>query len=158
MTFSQVRSKLKASHQKRGDRTHGLQKAQRHPEQLQKSGKVGTAIFVEEIGPGYARAVKDITAEDANPVGVAHGGCYFSLADTACGSAMASHGYYAVTVNASYNFLRSAKLGDHLVAEARETKPGRTLCFYEVEIRDQAGTLLGNGSFTFYKLDREIPL
>ena len=40
-------------------------------------------IFVEEIGPGYARAVKDITAEDANPVGVAHGGCYFSLADTA---------------------------------------------------------------------------
>ncbi|WP_287968187.1 PaaI family thioesterase [Oscillibacter sp. KLE 1728] len=115
-------------------------------------------IFVEEIGPGYARAVKDITAEDANPVGVAHGGCYFSLADTACGSAMASHGYYAVTVNASYNFLRSAKLGDHLVAEARETKPGRTLCFYEVEIRDQAGTLLGNGSITFYKLDREIPL
>ena len=76
-------------------------------------------IFVEEIGPGYARAVKDITAEDANPVGVAHGGCYFSLADTACGSAMASHGYYAVTVNASYNFLRSAKLGDHLVAEAQ---------------------------------------
>ena len=54
---------------------------------------------------------------------------------------MASHGYYAVTVNASYNFLRSAKLGDHLLAEARETKPGRTLCFYEVEIRDQAGTL-----------------
>mgnify|MGYP000208228902 FL=1 len=46
-------------------------------------------IFVEEIGPGYARAVKDITAEDANPVGGAHGGCYFSLADTACGSAMA---------------------------------------------------------------------
>ena len=33
-----------------------------------------------------------------------------------------------------------------------------SLSFYEVEIRDQAGTLLGNGSFTFYKLDREIPL
>ncbi len=81
-------------------------------------------IFVEEIGPGYARAVKDITAEDANPVGVAHGGCYFSLADTACGSAMASHGYYAVTVNASYNFLRSASWGPS-GAEARETKPGQ---------------------------------
>ena len=115
-------------------------------------------IFVEEIGPGYARAVKDVTPEDSNPVGVAHGGCYFSLADTACGSAMASHGYYAVTVNAFYNFLRSAKLGDHLVAEARETKGGRTLCFYHVEIRDQAGTLLGSGDFTFYKLDQEIPL
>ena len=115
-------------------------------------------IFVEEIGPGYARAVKDVTPEDSNPVGVAHGGCYFSLADPACAPALASHGYYAGTENASYNFLRSAKLGDHLVAEARETKGGRTLCFYHVEIRDQAGTLLGSGDFTFYKLDREIPL
>ena len=115
-------------------------------------------IYIEEIGPGYARASMEIAAQHFNPVGVAHGGCYFSLADTACGSAMASHGYYAVTVNASYNFLRSAKLGDHLVAEARETKGGRTLCFYHVEIRDQAGTLLGSGDFTFYKLDREIPL
>ena len=115
-------------------------------------------IFVEEIGPGYARAVKDITAEDANPVGVAHGGCYFSLADTACGSAMASHGYYAVTVNASYNFLRSAALGDRLTAEAREVKPGRTISVFEVRITDGADALLGTGSFTFYRLDREIPL
>ena len=34
-------------------------------------------ITVEEIGPGYARVVKDATAEDANPVGVPHGGVYF---------------------------------------------------------------------------------
>ena len=115
-------------------------------------------VVLEEIGPGYARTAKVVEPEDLNPVNVPHGGVYFTMADNACGSAMASHGYYAVTVNASYNFLRSAKLGDHLVAEARETKPGRTLCFYEVEIRDQAGTLLGNGSFTFYRLDQEIPL
>ena len=115
-------------------------------------------IRVEEIGPGTARATLHLEDRLLNPVGVPHGGVYFSLADTACGSAMASHGYYAVTVNASYNFLRSAKLGDHLVAEARETKGGRTLCFYHVEIRDQAGTLLGSGDFTFYKLDREIEL
>ena len=38
---------------------------------------------MEEIGPGYARVVKDVTAEDANPVGVPHGGVYFSMADTA---------------------------------------------------------------------------
>lgn len=128
MTFSQVRSKLKASHQKRGDRTHGLQKAQRHPEQLQPLRPAAGDLCGGDR-PGYARAVKDITAEDANPVGVAHGGCYFSLADTACGSAMASHGYYAVTVNASYNFLRSAKLGDHLVAEARRPSPAELSAF-----------------------------
>ena len=115
-------------------------------------------IYVEEIGPGYARAVKDITAEDANPVGVAHGGCYFSLADIACGSAMASHGYYAVTISATYNFMRSAKLGDRLIAEARETKSGRNVSFFDVEVRDQNGTLLGSGSFSYYRLDKEIVL
>lgn len=90
-------------------------------------------------------------------MGVAHGGCYFSLADTACGSAMASHGYYAVTVNASYNFLRSAKLGDHLVAEAeRQARPNSLLL--RGGDPGSGGDALGNGSFTFYKLDREIPL
>ena len=100
----------------------------------------------------------EIAAQHFNPVGVAHGGCYFSLADTACGSAMSSHGYLCVTVNSTYNFMRSAKLGDRLVAEARETKSGRTLCFYEVDVRDQNGTLLGNGIFTFYKLDQKIEM
>ena len=115
-------------------------------------------IYVKEIREGYARVTKTVEEDDFNPVEVPHGGVYFSMADTACGNAMASHGVYAVTVSASYNFFRSAKAGDHLTAEAREVKSGRTICFYEVEIRDQAGTLLGNGSFTFYKLDQKITL
>lgn len=115
-------------------------------------------IRVEEIGSGTARVTLHLEDKHLNPVGVPHGGVYFSMADTAAGSAMASHGFFAVTVNASYNFLRSAKLGDRLTAEAREVKSGRTISVFEVRITDGAGTLLGSGSFTFYRLDREIPL
>ena len=79
-------------------------------------------IVVEELREGYARVTKTVGPEDLNPVGVPHGGVYFSMADTASGSAMASHGYLAVTVNADYNFLRSAQLGDVLTAEAQESK------------------------------------
>ena len=68
-------------------------------------------IFVEEIGPGCARAVMDVTPDDANPVGVPHGGCYFSLADTASGSATASHGYYAVTISAAYQYFEEDQKG-----------------------------------------------
>ena len=50
-------------------------------------------VFVEEISPGYARVTKTVVPEDANPLGVPHGGVYFTMADTACGSAMASYGY-----------------------------------------------------------------
>lgn len=115
-------------------------------------------IFVEEIALGYARVTKTVTPEDLNPVGFAHGGVYFSMADTACGSAVASHGHMAVTVNASYNYFRSAKIGDTLTAEARESKFGKTICVYDVRITDQSGTLLGTGSFTFYQLEQKIEL
>lgn len=115
-------------------------------------------IVVDEISLGYARVHMDVKDEDTNPLGLAHGGCYFSLADTASGSAMASYGYYAVTLNASYSYLRSAKVGSRMIAEARETKAGRTISVYDVQVKDQDGTLLGTGTFTFYRLDRKIEL
>lgn len=113
-------------------------------------------ILVEELSRGYARVTKTVTEEDLNPLGFAHGGLYFSMADTASGSAMASHGHMAVTVNAAYNYFRSAKVGDTLTAEAREVKSGRTICVYDVRVTDQNGTLLGTGTFTFYQLPQEI--
>ena len=115
-------------------------------------------VFVEEIGPGYARVTKTVVPEDANPLGVPHGGVYFTMADTACGSAMASYGYKAVTMNANYNFFHSANVGGCLTAEAREVKHGRTVCVFEVRITEQDGTLLGTGTFTFYKLPEKLDI
>ena len=115
-------------------------------------------VFVEEISPGYARVTKTVVPEDANPLGVPHGGVYFTMADTACGSAMASYGYKAVTMNAGYNFFRSANVGDYLTAEAREVKHGKTVCVFEVHITDQNGALLGTGTFTFYSLSEKLDI
>lgn len=115
-------------------------------------------IFVEEICPGYARVTKTIVPEDTNPLGVPHGGVYFTMADTASGSAMASYGYKAVTMNASYNFFRSAGIGDCLTAEAREIKHGQTVCVFDIRITNQSGTLLGTGTFTFYQLPEKLEI
>ncbi len=113
-------------------------------------------IVVEEIGPGTARVSKTITERDLNPGAITHGGVYFSMADTACASASASHGHMAVTLGASYEFFRSAHTGDRLTAVATEVKHGRTVSVYEVQIFDQNQTLLGKGSFTFYSLGTPI--
>ena len=107
-------------------------------------------IYVEELGPGYARAVKTVTEEDLNPLQVPHGGVYFTLADTACGSAM------AVTVNCSFSFLKSAKAGDRLTAEARELPGGRSICVLEARVTGEAGELFAAGAFTFRRLDKPI--
>ena len=115
-------------------------------------------IEVTEIRPGYARGSKSIREMEENHAGVPHGGVYFSLADTVCGSAAASRGYHCVTLSCSYNFLRSARMGDTLTDEAREVKAGRSISVYDVQITDQNGTLLGTGTFTFFRLDKKIEL
>ena len=115
-------------------------------------------IYVEELGPGYARAVKTVTEEDLNPLQVPHGGVYCTLADTACGSAMAAYGTMAVTVNSAFSFLKSAQAGDRLTAEARELPGGRSVCVLEVRVTGEAGTLFAVGTFTFRRLDKPIPL
>lgn len=114
-------------------------------------------IYLAELRPGYAKTTKTVGPEDLNPLDVPHGGVYFSMADHACGSAMACTGYMAVTVDANYHFLRSAKVGDVLTAEAREIKMGKTLCTMEARVTTQEGVLLGTGTFTFYRLDKPIP-
>ncbi len=115
-------------------------------------------IYVEELRPGYARDVKTVAEEDLNPVQVPHGGVYFSLADTACGSAVGAYGTLAVTINCSLSFLKSAKVGDRLTAEARELQGGRRVCVLEVRVTGEAGELCAAGTFTFRRLDKKIEL
>ena len=115
-------------------------------------------IYVEELRPGCARAVKTVTEEDLNPLQVTHGGVYYTLADTACGSAMAAYGTMAVTVNSAFSFLKSAQAGDRLTAEARELPGGKSVCVLEVRVTGEAGTLFAVGTFTFRRLDTPIPL
>ena len=113
-------------------------------------------IYVEELGPGYARAVKTVEEEDLNPLLVPHGGVYFALADTACGSAMAAYGTMAVTVNCSFSFLKSARAGDRLTAEARALQGGRSICVLEARVTGEAGELFAVGTFTFRRLEKPI--
>lgn len=110
-------------------------------------------IRIDRIAPGYARTCKTVEADDRNPMEIAHGGLLFSMADVACGSALASRGYHAVTLNAEYHFLRSAHVGETLYAEAQEAKCGKSICLYDVLIRNQDETPLGKASFTFFRTD-----
>lgn len=112
-------------------------------------------IVIEELDFGRAKVRKTVTEDDLNPIQLAHGGVYFSMADTACAAATASRGFRAVTLNANFNYFRSTKVGDVLTTEAREAKIGKTICVYEVTTQDQSGHLLGSGTFTFYLLEQK---
>jgi acyl-CoA thioesterase len=92
-------------------------------------------IEVYEHGPGWARARMTIRADMVNGHDIAHGGLIFTLADTAFACACNSWGPVAVAADADIAFLRPARLGDVLEADAQvRTRRGRT-GIYDVTVR-----------------------
>jgi len=99
-------------------------------------------IELERIGPGKARMGMTVMAHLVNGLDVCHGGYIFSLADTAMAFASNSHNKPALAQSASITFLTPGRLGDRLTAVANElTVAGRT-GVYDVEVRNQEGTLV----------------
>jgi len=115
-------------------------------------------IKIEELRPGYSRVTNTVEPDETNSINVPHGSVYLSLADHAAGAAYASYGYMAVTTSLSFNYLRSANVGDFLTAEATEVKYGKTLGVYEVEVKNQDGVLIGKGTFTQFRTNTPYPV
>ena len=99
---------------------------------------------------GGATAELKLTPDVLNPLGMAHGGTIFSLCDIAAGSAAASHGVIAVTLDSTINFYRPGLPGTTLTANAYERKRGRTTAVYMVEVFDENQRHIADATFTMY--------
>ena len=97
---------------------------------------------LESVGLGEARVSMRVRADMLNGHGLCHGGLLFSLADSAFAFACNSHGDNTVAAGASIDFLAPARLGDEVIATAKELWRGGRSGLYEVSIVNQAGTQL----------------
>ena len=95
-----------------------------------------------EAKDGHATARMPLRDEHMNGLGIAHGGAIYTLADMVLGAASNSHGYPAVALSASIHFVKSARAGDVLHADARELHRGRRVSSYEIRITNNAGELV----------------
>jgi acyl-CoA thioesterase len=91
-------------------------------------------INIVDVSEGYAKVEAVVKEDFLNFNGVCHGGFIFTLADVAFSMASNSHNQQAYAINVSINFMKGAQVGDHLVAEARETKLSGPLGFYEMKV------------------------
>ena len=105
-------------------------------------------IRIEKLDVGYAEGVLDIHPENLNMLGIVHGGCLATLADTVAGLGVIASGYTAVTANYGLNFLRPAT-GTTIRCIATAEKMGKTLCVMRVELFNDSSTPVAAGSFTF---------
>jgi len=100
-----------------------------------------SGCVLEEIGEGYARASLVVTKEHLNAGGVCQGGAYFTLADLAIAAVMNSHGQLTFGVENNIVYVKSAKEGDVLTADAREVVNHHKLPYVDVRILNQVGEL-----------------
>jgi acyl-CoA thioesterase len=96
------------------------------------SGALGMEIV--DIGPGRATMTMTVRPEMVNGQRIAHGGFIFTLADSTFAFACNSHNDRAVAAQGSITFLRPGKLGDRLVATAREVSRSGRLGIYDVQV------------------------
>lgn len=86
------------------------------------------------IGPGYATMAMTIGLSMINGHDTAHGGFIFTLADTAFAFACNSRGEKCVAQHCSVSFVRPARRGERLVANAHEVfREGRS-GIYDVNV------------------------
>jgi acyl-CoA thioesterase len=94
---------------------------------------------IDHVAPGEATLSMIVRPEMSNGHGTCHGGYIFTLADSAF--AFACNGYNQRTVgqHAAITYLAPGRLGDRLIATAREiSRQGRS-GVYDVRVTNQDG-------------------
>ena len=98
----------------------------------------GLGAVIDGASYGFARVSMEIQPRHCNALGIPMGGAVFTLADFAFAVA-ANQGRDVVTQASQITFLKAAQ-GKRLIAEARQVKDGKRVCFYEVKVNDDLGT------------------
>lgn len=111
-------------------------------------------IELLEVSEGFVRAKIPFQEKMQNIYGDFHGGALYTAADTLCGIAASTYGYYVTTVNGSIQYLKAGRNTEYVMCEGKVIKPGKNISVVEFQITDQRGMLLNTGTFHFYNLKK----
>ncbi len=94
-------------------------------------------IRVDRVEEGFASCSVTIGNNMCNFLGVAHGGLIFSLADVAFSVASNRDHHPSYALDVSGSFLKSARVGDVMRAEARLVHATRRTGLYRMDVFSQ---------------------
>jgi acyl-CoA thioesterase len=96
------------------------------------SASLGMEIL--EVKAGAATLAMTVRPDMVNGQRIAHGGFIFTLADSAFAVACNSRNHRVVAAHCQVTFIRPGKLGDRLVAVAREVSRSGRSGIYDVRV------------------------
>ena len=94
-------------------------------------------ICLEHVNEGTATLSLKIKQQHINGHGICHGGIIFTLSDSAFAFACNSRNVASVAQHASVTFIKPAKLGDRLIAIAKEISLIKRNGIYDVTVTNQ---------------------
>ncbi len=112
------------------------QTAERAAQVMRKGDHACEALGIDivSVSPGAATLTMLVRKDMINGHDTAHGGFIFALADTAFAYACNSNGHTTVAAHCSVTFIRPAKLGDLLQADAREISHAGRSGIYDIRV------------------------
>ncbi len=128
-------------------------------EKLNESDRFAKSIGAQltEVSEGYAKAELTVEERHLNGAGVCQGGVMYTLADLTFAAVANSHGILTLGISNTVTFLKSAQLGDHLVAECRETFDHHRLPYCDMQVKNQQGELLACMTGLACRVKRDFP-
>ena len=91
-------------------------------------------IKVLSVKEGYSKISMVVREEMINGFGIVHGGIPFSMADSAFAFACNNRNNLSVALDVTISFSKAVKVGDELIAEAKEVHNGRSTGVYLITI------------------------
>jgi acyl-CoA thioesterase len=99
----------------------------------------GLGMTIARIAPGACDMTMPVEPRMVNGHGICHGGFIFALADSAFAFACNSFNRRAVAQSNTITYLRPARLGDVLTAQAVQTASAGRSGITDVAVTDQEG-------------------
>ncbi|KXT74822.1 Phenylacetic acid degradation protein PaaD, thioesterase [Streptococcus sp. DD10] len=105
---------------------------------------------IDKMSDGEVMVSTEVVKSSLNYYGNAHGGYLFTLCDQISGLVVISQGSDGVTLQSSINYLKAAKLGEHLTITGICVHKGRTTRVVDVAIHNQEGEHICKATFTMF--------
>ncbi len=86
------------------------------------------------VSAGHATLAMTVQPQMVNGHGIAHGGFIFTLADSAFAFACNTYNERTVAAHCQISFIRAGRLGDRLVATAREVSRSGRSGIYDIRV------------------------
>jgi acyl-CoA thioesterase len=122
-------------------------------EKIGKKQPYWTLLGIEllDVKKGWAKLKLPFSETLIHPLGIAHGGAIFSLADSAVAMALlglTEKEEWFTTIETNINYIRSFR-GGEIIAEARIVNRGQKTALGDVDITDQQGRLVAKSRATY---------